>query len=590
MPALERRAVPSATPRSASPELRPYQRECIQRIVDSYKANRRRVLVSLPTGTGKTVVFASFPRALRMKKKMLILAHRDELLEQAREKLLTIDPEITVTIEQAERRADPNAQVVIASVPTLGRAGGKRLEALEPEAFSIIVVDEAHHAVAKTYRRIFEHFGVLSDAALRSELSSPSTRSPSPSSILLVGFTATPRRGDGRGLGEVFEDIVYARGIEEMIREGWLCPITGWRITTDVDLDQVEVRSGDFVESQLARAINQRSRNDAVLDAYSKYASGRRAIVFCADVAHAKAMADTFASAGIDAQAVWGEMSRDARREALESLRTGATKVLTNCNVLTEGFDEPRVECVVMARPTKSRLLYAQMIGRGTRLHTGKTHLTVIDVADNSREHSLAGIHNVLDLPNDIDLEGADALTTADSIRRIARDAPWISLDQLRSGADVSLVINAMQGVVRARDIVAERIRFFSFEPPEAIRHLTTLAWHTAPGGDFALELGDERLVITQTILGKWLLTLYGHGATTRLQSSQHLEWIVGFADEWIRKERVDSLKLASMEASWRQLAPTEKQLAQIARMRVPVPKALTRGQASWIISLQRSR
>ena len=603
MPALERRAVPSPVPGSPSPELRPYQRECIQRIVESYKANRRRVLVSLPTGTGKTVVFASFPRALRMKKKMLILAHRDELLEQAREKLLNIDPGITVTIEQAERRADPSAQVVIASVPTLGRAGSKRLEALAPEDFSIVVVDEAHHAVAKTYRRIFEHFGVLAgeqgtanrgggsrNEALRSELPSNVARSPSPGSILLVGFTATPRRGDGRGLGEVFEDIVYARGIEDMIREGWLCPITGWRITTDVDLDQVEVRSGDFVESQLARAINQRSRNDAVLDAYSKYASGRRAIVFCADVAHAKAMAETFESAGVNAQAVWGDMPRDARREALESLRTGATKVLTNCNVLTEGFDEPRVECVVMARPTKSRLLYAQMIGRGTRLYSGKTHLTVIDVADNSREHSLAGIHNVLDLPADIDLQGADALTTADSIRKIARDAPWISLDQLRSGTDVSLVMNAMRGVMRARDIVAERIRFFSFEPPEAIRHLTTLAWHMAPGGDFALEFGDERLVITQTILGKWVLTLYGHGATTRLQSSQHLEWVVGFADEWIRKERADSVKLASMQASWRQLPPTEKQLAQITRMRVPVPKTLTRGQASWIISLQRSK
>src|SRR5689334_19229388 len=155
-------------------ELRPYQRECIQRIVESYKANRRRVLVSLPTGTGKTVVFASFPRALRMKKKMLELAHRDELLEQAREKLLHVAPDVTVTIEQAQRRADPAAQVVIASVPTLGRTNSKRLAALRPEDFSIVVVDEAHHAVATTYRKIFNHFGLFSAG-----------------DILLVGFTAT---------------------------------------------------------------------------------------------------------------------------------------------------------------------------------------------------------------------------------------------------------------------------------------------------------------------------------------------------------------------------------------------------------------
>jgi len=571
MPAARPATLPSALT-SDSVGLRPYQRECIQRIIDSYKANRRRVLVSLPTGTGKTVVFASFPRALRMKKKMLILAHRDELLEQARDKLLSHAPDVTVTIEQAERRADPAAQVVIASVPTLGRTGSKRLATFTADEFSIVVVDEAHHAVAKTYRRIFDHFALFAGG-----------------DTLLVGFTATPRRGDGRGLGEVFEDIVYARGIEEMIREGWLCPVAGWRITTDVDLDEVEVRSGDFVESQLAHAINLRSRNDAVLEAYSKYASGRRAIVFCADVAHAKAMAETFASAGIRAQAVWGEMPREERREALDSLRSGATMVLTNCNVLTEGFDEPRVECVIMARPTKSRLLYAQMIGRGTRLHPGKPNLIVIDVADNSREHSLAGLHNVLDLPEDINLEGADALKTADAIRIIGRDAPWIALDQLRSGADVQLVKQAMQGVVRAKEIVAERIRFFSFEPPEAIRAVTNLAWHSAPGGDFALELADERLLISQNMLGKWMLTLYGRGVTTPLQSSQHLEWVVEFADEWIRTERSASVKLASMESSWRQLPPTDKQLAQIQRMRVPVPRNLTRGQASWIISLDRS-
>ena len=550
-------------------ELRPYQRECIQRIVESYKAKRRRVLVSLPTGTGKTVVFASFPRALRMKKKMLVLAHRDELLEQAREKLRHVAPDVTVTIEQAQRHADPAAQVVIASVPTLGRTTRKRLAALRPEDFSIVVVDEAHHAVATTYRTIFDHFGLFSA-----------------SDVLRVGFTATPRRGDGRGLGEIFEEIVYARGIEEMMREGWLCPIAGWRVTTDVDLDEVQVRHGDFVESQLARAVNLRARNDAVLEAYSKYASGRRALVFCADVAHAKAMAETFASAGVVARPVWGEMPREARHEALASLRSGETKVLTNCNVLTEGFDEPRVECVVMARPTKSRLLYAQMIGRGTRQHPGKDNLIVIDVADNSREHSLAGIHDVLDLPEDIDLEGRSAMATLDAIRAIGK-YPWIDLDRLRRGSDVRLVADAIQGVVRAKHVLAERIDFFSFEPPDAIRDLTALAWHSVPGGDFALEIGDERLFVTQTLLGQYQLLLSVNGAKQRIASSKQLEWIIRLADDWVHTQRPDSVKLASMDARWRQLPPTEKQLARIARMRAPVPKELTRGQASWIISHQ---
>jgi len=282
-------------------------------------------------------------------------------------------------------------------------------------------------------------------------------------------------------------------------------------------------------------------------------------------------------------------MPRDARREALESLRAGTTTVLTNCNVLTEGFDEPRVECVIMARPTKSRLLYAQMIGRGTRLHPGKRNLVVIDVADNSREHSLAGIHNVLDLPEDIDLQGADALATADAIRKIARDYPWIAVDQIRSGADARLVIDAIDGVVRAREVVAEQIRFFSFEPPDAIRGFTDLAWHGVPGGDYALELGDERLLVRQTILGDWELMRLARGAETKMASRAHLEWIIGAAEDWLFRERPESEKLVSMEASWRRLPPTEKQLTILKRMRAPLPKTLTRGQASWIISLDRS-
>jgi hypothetical protein len=140
---------------------------------------------------------------------------------------------------------------------------------------------------------------------------------------------------------------------------------------------------------------------------------------------------------------------------------------------------------------------------------------------------------------------------------------------------------------VRAKHVLAERIDFFSFEPPDAIRDLTTLAWHSAPGGDFALEIGDERLFVTQTMLGDYQLSLSRNGATHRIASTKHLDWIIRLADDWVHTKRPDSVKLASMDARWRQLPPTDKQLARIAKMRAPVPKELTRGQASWIISHQ---
>ena len=552
-------------------ELRPYQRECVTSIVASYKKGLRRVLVSLPTGTGKTVIFASFPRALRMKRKLLILAHRDELLEQAVDKLQRVAPDVPVAIVQGQRRASDEARVLVASVATLGRSESSRLAALDPDEFSVVVVDEAHHAVAPTYRRILDHFGLFSGG-----------------DRLLVGFTATPRRGDGQDLGDVFEEIVYSRSIEEMVREEWLCPITGWRVSTNVDLDRVPMRRGDFVESQLARTVNVGERNVAVVRAYHDFAKGRRAIVFCADVAHAQAMAEAFTEGGVSSRAVWGAMPREERRESLTALSEGTTAVLTNCNLLTEGFDEPRVDCIVMARPTRSRLLYAQMIGRGTRTHAGKENLVVIDVADNSRQHSLAGLDALFDLPNGTNLHGSSALAIADGVRTVVAKCPWIDLDALTDARDVGLILDALDGDERARRVVAERIAFFSFEPPAVIRGATRLAWLAAPGGDLVLPLGDERLLASQTALGGWELNLVTGDGTKLLRRSAAADTLIAFADEWVSSNRADTRKLVDLGARWRSRPATEKQLAQIGRMRALVPRGLTRGQASWIISLAR--
>lgn len=561
-------SIARSTPPIPAPELRPYQRECIARIRQAHSTGKRRVLVSLPTGTGKTVVFASFPKVLRMKKKLLILAHREELIDQAAEKLQSAAPDLEVGIEQGTRRASSSARVVIGSVPTLGRAGSARLAALSPEDFSIIVVDEAHHAVATTYRRVLDHFRLFD-----------------PGDRFLVGFTATPRRGDGEALGKVFEEIVYARGIEEMIREGWLSPIVGWRVRSAVDLDVVRVRHGDFVEGDLAEAVNIEERNRAVVESYKRYAEGRRAIVFCVDVAHTKQMAEAFINAGIGASPVWGAMPRDDRRDRLQALREGTTKVLTNCQVLTEGFDEPRVECVIMARPTKSRLLYAQMVGRGTRLSEGKHNLVVIDVVDNSEEHALAGLHELFDLPEKLDLEGMSALRAMDVLRDISNRWPWIDPDQIRNAADIALLQGAMGGVDGALEIVAERIHFFSFEPPQELRYLTGLAWHAAPGGDFALSLGDgEHLTIGRTLLG-WELTFHGEGKPHRVARSESLDSIVQTGDGWVHKYKKGCLKLVDLMENWRDLPATDKQMARIRKSRVPTPKDLTRGQATWIIS-----
>lgn len=242
-------------------DLRPYQTECLQSVKNAYRDGLRRVLVSLPTGTGKTVVFASFPEFFKMQKRMLVLAHREELLDQACKKFRERAPNFKVGIEQGDRQAADNCDVVIASVPTLGRVGSARLQRLDPSAFYLIVVDEAHHAVAESYKRVLQHFRVFEEGSPR----------------LLVGFTATPKRGDGKALGEIFQDIAFTRGLEEMIRQGYLSSIVGWRVATEIGLDNVKVVAGDFSESQLARAVNTTERNEIVLKAYWQKARDRRA-------------------------------------------------------------------------------------------------------------------------------------------------------------------------------------------------------------------------------------------------------------------------------------------------------------------------
>ena len=539
----------------STPHLRPYQRDVLTAVRNAYKAGKRRVIVSLPTGTGKTVVFAHFPRVLNMKKRLLVLAHREELLLQARDKFRSIDPELKAEIEQAGARAAADAKVVIASVPTLAR-NGARLSRLQPDEFSIIVVDEAHHAVAPSYRRIFDHFGLFEPRVSR----------------YLIGFTATPRRGDKQGLGEVFEDVCYARDIREMIAARYLCPITGWRVDTDLSLDNVKVRHGDFVESQLARVVNTRSRNNLLVKAYQDFASERRAIVFCVDVAHAKDVHRAFAEAGIRAAPVWGDLPRDQRRSTLARFSAGEIDVVTNCNLLTEGFDEPRVDCVIMARPTRSKLLYAQMVGRGTRLHPAKKDLIVIDIADNSIRHQLPGLHSLFSLPLNMNLNGGNALQIERDIERLHRTQPWIDTSRIQTLEDLK--------------IAAERIEFFNFEPPAEIRAYTQNAWHAVPAG-YRLGLPDGKWIsIEPNLLDTWDVRISTVDCSeTVVSRAESLVAAVQSADRFVAVNCPDARRLVERSARWRDELPSDKQREVLIRNKIPVPAGLTRGQAAQMIS-----
>ena len=307
-------------------------------------------LVVCATGGGKTIIFAELlNRSLKPGQRALVLAHRDELIDQAVEKIRMVAPDLVIDREKAEHRAPRHISmfgtgersVVVASVQTL-RA--KRLSEWPKDAFSLIVCDEAHHATAISYTTIFDYFGCRR-----------------------IGVTATPSRTDGKPLGDVFKRIAVDFGIRHLVQRGWLVPVNAQVVRSSVDLSDVKITAGDYAQGELERAVNVDDRNELILAAIEKFGEGRQTIVYAAGVDHAKVLAEDLSRLGISAEPIWGEMDKALRKDSLARFRAGGIRVLTNFGVLTEGFDEPKVGCIVLARPTQSELLLCQMIGRGTR-------------------------------------------------------------------------------------------------------------------------------------------------------------------------------------------------------------------------------
>lgn len=542
-------------------KLRDYQVQCLQAIKDRYLAGIRRQLICLPTGTGKTVIFAQFPSFFQMKKRMLVLAHREELLEQARQKLLDANAHLQVHIEQGSRHAEDTCDVVIASIQTLGRKGSKRLLDLPSDEFYLVVVDEAHHATAATYRRVLDHFGLFEQDSKK----------------LLVGFTATPKRGDGQGLDTIFEEIAFSRTLPEMIDAGHLCPLRAYRIETEIDLSKVKSRMGDFVAAQLSDAVNVAERNDVVIDCFRKHLSGRQALCFCVDVAHARDLAHTFCRADIACAAVTGDMPSEERRRVLEAFRQAKLQVLTNCLVLTEGYDEPSIEGILLARPTKSVVLYAQMIGRGTRLHPGKENVTIVDIVDVTRDQKLIQLASLFGLPSQFDLQGKTTQEAHRAIQWVHDRRPWVRTDLATSLDDLRY---------RCREI-----NLFDLETPAELDRACDYAWSQTGPRVYRLNLADgEHLTVSPTIMDSWEVTFQRadveETGEETCEERQTLEEAIHHAEKLVQTHRADAVGLVHRRSRWRQQPASEKQLQILTSKGLNIPENLTKGQASHLISM----
>lgn len=350
-------------------ELRPYQEEARQKVQEEWEEGKKRTLLVLPTGTGKTIVFSKIIEdRVRKGERVLVIAHRGELLEQASDKLYKSTGLKTATEKAEQTSLGSFYRVVVGSVQTMQRE--KRLNQFPPEYFDTIVIDEAHHAISDGYQRVLHHF----------------------ENANVLGVTATPDRGDMRNLGSYFESLAYEYGLAEAIKSGYLSPIKALTIPLKLDLSNVKQQAGDFSTKDLGTALD--PYLEQIAEEMKKQCFNRKTVVFLPLVKTSQKFRDILNKHGFKAAEVNGE-SAD-REQVLRDYEEGKYNVLCNSMLLTEGWDCPSVDCVIVLRPTKVRALYSQMVGRGTRLAPGKKELLLLDFLWHTERHELCHPANLI--------------------------------------------------------------------------------------------------------------------------------------------------------------------------------------------------
>ncbi|MFT5430452.1 MAG: ATP-dependent helicase IRC3 [Myxococcota bacterium] len=537
--------------------LRPYQRAAIAAVIAARRRGVRRMVICLPTGAGKTVIFSELARLA--KRQVLVLAHREELLAQAREKLEHALAEgggehRVVAIEQASLRAPKDAHIVVCSIRSLGPERLRRV--LAGRDIGLVLYDECHHAVADDNQRVLSELGCFDDDW----------------SGTLLGFTATTNRADGQGLDAVFEEVVYTQRISDLMSEGWLVPLRGLRVGTHADLSGLTGGGMDFREEELAEAIDIEERNALVARSIQELARDRRTVVFCVTVNHAKNLSKALNRLGVPSGVVHGTMKKDRRREELADFRAGRIVALCNVGVLTEGFDDPGVSAIAMARPTRSEGLYAQCVGRGTRLFEGKRDCLVLDFVDLS-SLSLMSLPSLFGMPTNIDLEGAPANEAAAIWRQIELDLPTFEIEA---------------GSITLAEI---QERAAAFNPLTAVdipdvRAISQLDWFSLGKSGLVLHVLKGSGVLTISVMKratrgkKWHVEYDGK----LMERFSELEQAVDAADYEVGRMGSNTFRSAYEHASWKRDAALPKDLS---RLRKPPSRSLRRIDAFRLLAAQ---
>lgn len=530
---------PSAAP-SLLP-LRDYQRAAVDAVLAAQARGVTSQLVSMPTGSGKTLV-ATYVIRETAPARTVLLVHRDELVKQSVRAIAQSNPGLSAgVVKAAQNQVD--ADVVVASVQTL--AHQKRLDALcaalaHPR---LLIVDECHHAVADTYRRAI--------AALNAELT--------------IGLTATAYRADRLALGAIFEEVVYHCPMLPLIVSGRLANLVGLRIDTAIDLDDVHTVAGEFAEGELSHVVDTPSRNRLIVESWRKHAweqGRRRTVAFCVDAAHAEHLRDTFRAHGIAAEMILGRTPTEERERLFDQFHRGLVPVLISVMVLSEGWDEPLADCGLMCRPTKSLGLYVQLAGRLARAAPGKTDALIVDFVDNTSRHRL------VTLPT---LAGREAQDDEE-------DAAYVP-DARRVGQQTSLLDMAAE-IGRVRHLRSVSVDLFGTSP---------YVWREAGGmwmtsistGEYlALRPAREGYIPVRIVQPR------GDGSRFQRPTMEPLfdRAVDAETARSLAEAMVPKSPLTDREARWREQPPSPAQAAFARRLGIPVTPDWTSGKTSEAI------
>ena len=583
--------------------LRTYQQEALDAVLMEYVNGVHQQLLVAATGTGKTVIFSHLWDKMYhlLPGKMLIIVHREELVRQNAESIQYWNPNLKVGIEMAENYATIDSDVIVSCNASIGREGAKRMLRFGWDNIDKIICDEAHHSIASTYMNIFQEAGVLL----------PDTKK------LLIGFTATPKRknlsrSDKKkvitlddeallSLKSVYKKIVYSYPIRTAIKAGWLVPLKGFKVKTATNLDGVKVVAGEYQQDQLSDTVNTPTRNQQVVKAWLDHAEGRQTVGFTAGIQHAKDLAEMFNKHDIRAAAVWG--TDPERRDHTKCNRCGRylgkqaagdlcyTKeincggtfvlgkgkldrhqnkditVLFNAQVLTEGYDDWRVRCILECAPTKSGTVFTQRVGRGTRLQEGtgnlleaiskglqleKTDCYIIDFVDNSSRCSLVTFPSLLGLNPEFDLQGESITAMVDKLEEFQEKYPSVDFTGLTDITKVKTYV--------------ESLDLFSEPYTEEVKEFSTLSWMATADGTYVLAIPEkrelqeakaysrflhEKLHIMPNELDEFELSITTTQTDRKLGVFSTLQEAFTVADDVMRRCRADRMKLVLREADW---------------------------------------